>query len=164
MHRTERKLLSVRYVHLTRRPDGVGTTTFVRAVGTSLRPNAETLYVDGIGALRNPAGIRGRIVAEFARRLHRHDHIVDGDGGGDRGGRGRRARLRRPAPVPSHSPRGGADRAQSRRPCPDGLGACDRREALLGHSTGYYVGLSLIWAAAIFVVFGLLAVLRFARR
>ena len=32
------------------------------------------------------------------------------------------------------------------------------------HGTGYYVGLSLAWAAAIFVVFGLLAVLRFARR
>ena len=37
-------------------------------------------------------------------------------------------------------------------------------QALLAHGTGYYVGLSLIWAAAIFVVFGLLAVLRFARR
>jgi ABC-type Mn2+/Zn2+ transport system ATPase subunit len=28
----------------------------------------------------------------------------------------------------------------------------------------YYVGLSLLWAAAIFVVFGFLAVARFARR
>ena len=37
-------------------------------------------------------------------------------------------------------------------------------KALLAHSTSYYVGLSLFWAAAIFVVFGLLAVLRFARR
>ncbi len=37
-------------------------------------------------------------------------------------------------------------------------------KALLEHSTSYYVGLSLAWAAAIFVVFGLLAVLRFARR
>jgi ABC-type polysaccharide/polyol phosphate export permease len=37
-------------------------------------------------------------------------------------------------------------------------------KALLEHGTGYYVGLSLAWAAAIFVVFGLLAVLRFARR
>ena len=36
--------------------------------------------------------------------------------------------------------------------------------ALLVHSTSYYVGLSLAWAAAIFVVFGLVAVLRFARR
>jgi ABC transporter DrrB family efflux protein len=36
--------------------------------------------------------------------------------------------------------------------------------ALLGHSTGYYVGLSLAWAAGIFVVFGLLAAARFARR
>ena len=35
--------------------------------------------------------------------------------------------------------------------------------ALLAHGTGYYIGLSLLWAAAIFVVFGLLAVLRFAR-
>jgi ABC-2 type transport system permease protein len=39
-----------------------------------------------------------------------------------------------------------------------------RGQALLEHSTSYYVGLSLAWAAAIFVVFGLLAVLRFARR
>ena len=37
-------------------------------------------------------------------------------------------------------------------------------EAQLGHSTGYYVGLSLAWAAGIFVVFGLLAAARFARR
>jgi ABC-2 type transport system permease protein len=37
-------------------------------------------------------------------------------------------------------------------------------EALVEHSTSYYVGLSLVWAAAIFVVFGLLAVWRFARR
>jgi ABC-2 type transport system permease protein len=37
-------------------------------------------------------------------------------------------------------------------------------EALLAHSTSYYVGLSLAWTAAIFVVFGLLAVVRFARR
>ncbi|HEX6525320.1 MAG TPA: ABC transporter permease, partial [Streptosporangiaceae bacterium] len=36
--------------------------------------------------------------------------------------------------------------------------------ALLEHGSGYYVGLSLAWAAAIFVVFGLLALLRFARR
>jgi len=36
--------------------------------------------------------------------------------------------------------------------------------ALLEHSTSYYVGLSLIWAAAIAVLFGLIAVLRFARR
>lgn len=35
--------------------------------------------------------------------------------------------------------------------------------ALLEHGTSYYVGVSLVWAAAIFVVFGLLAVLRFAR-
>jgi ABC-2 type transport system permease protein len=37
-------------------------------------------------------------------------------------------------------------------------------EALLEHGTSYYVGLSLAWTAAILVVFGLLAVLRFARR
>jgi ABC-2 type transport system permease protein len=37
-------------------------------------------------------------------------------------------------------------------------------QALLEHSTSYYVELSLAWAAAIFVVFGLVAVLRFARR
>lgn len=45
-----------------------------------------------------------------------------------------------------------------------GLVTGTRGEALLAHSTSYYVGQSLIWAAAIFVVFGLLAVLRFARR
>jgi ABC-2 type transport system permease protein len=45
-----------------------------------------------------------------------------------------------------------------------GLATGARGQALLSHSTGYYVGLSLAWAGAIFVVFGLLAVLRFARR
>jgi ABC-2 type transport system permease protein len=39
-----------------------------------------------------------------------------------------------------------------------------RGQALLEHSTSYYTGLSLAWTAAIFVAFGLLAVLRFARR
>ncbi len=43
------------------------------------------------------------------------------------------------------------------------LAGADGR-ALVEHSTSYYVGLSLLWAAAIFVVFGFLAVLRFARR
>jgi ABC-2 type transport system permease protein len=36
-------------------------------------------------------------------------------------------------------------------------------DALLSHSTGYYVGVSLLWTAGIFVVFGLLAVWRFSR-
>jgi ABC transporter DrrB family efflux protein len=45
-----------------------------------------------------------------------------------------------------------------------GLTTGPQGQALLAHSTGYYVGLSLIWAAAIFVAFGFLAVLRFARR
>ena len=45
-----------------------------------------------------------------------------------------------------------------------GLAAGPGGQALPGHGTGYYVGLSLLWAAAIFVVFGLLAVARFARR
>ena len=45
-----------------------------------------------------------------------------------------------------------------------GLATGTHGQALLGHSTSYYVGLSLIWAAGIFVVFGLFAVLRFARR
>jgi ABC-2 type transport system permease protein len=35
--------------------------------------------------------------------------------------------------------------------------------ALVEHSTSYYVGLSLLWAA-IFAVFGFLAVVRFAQR
>jgi ABC-2 type transport system permease protein len=37
-------------------------------------------------------------------------------------------------------------------------------QAVLAHSTAYYVGLSLIWSAVIVVVFGLLAVQRFSRR
>lgn len=45
-----------------------------------------------------------------------------------------------------------------------GLATGARGQALPEHSTSYYVGLSLIWAAGIFVVFGLLALLRFARR
>jgi ABC transporter DrrB family efflux protein len=45
-----------------------------------------------------------------------------------------------------------------------GLVTGTRGQALLDHGTGYYVGLSLAWSAAIFVAFGLLAVLRFARR
>jgi len=44
-----------------------------------------------------------------------------------------------------------------------GLATGSRGQALLDHGTGYYVGLSLAWAAAIFVVFGILAVARFAR-
>jgi ABC-2 type transport system permease protein len=43
------------------------------------------------------------------------------------------------------------------------LATGSRGQALLDHGTGYYVGLSLAWAAAIFVVFGILAVARFAR-
>ncbi|HEY7488657.1 MAG TPA: hypothetical protein VH912_29725 [Streptosporangiaceae bacterium] len=39
-----------------------------------------------------------------------------------------------------------------------------RVAALLPHSTAYYVVSSLLWAAAIAVVFGLVAALRFARR
>lgn len=34
----------------------------------------------------------------------------------------------------------------------------------IGHSTAYWVGLSLVWCAGILVVFGGLAVSRFARR
>jgi ABC-2 type transport system permease protein len=45
-----------------------------------------------------------------------------------------------------------------------GLTTGARGQALLAHNTSYYAGLSLLWAAAIFVVFGFLAVLRFARR
>jgi len=39
-------------------PNGAGKTTFVRAVATLLRPDAGTLHVDGIDALRNPARVR----------------------------------------------------------------------------------------------------------
>ena len=39
-------------------PNGAGKTTFVRAVATLLRPDAGTLFVDGIDALRKPALVR----------------------------------------------------------------------------------------------------------
>jgi ABC-2 type transport system ATP-binding protein len=39
-------------------PNGAGKTTFVRAVATLLRPDAGTLHVDGIDALRMPAKAR----------------------------------------------------------------------------------------------------------
>jgi ABC-2 type transport system ATP-binding protein len=42
-------------------PNGAGKTTFVRAVATLLRPDAGTLRVDGIDALRNPAKVRQAI-------------------------------------------------------------------------------------------------------
>ena len=37
-------------------------------------------------------------------------------------------------------------------------------QALLEHGTAYYAVVSLIWSAAIIVVFGLLAAMRFSRR
>ncbi|HEU4398844.1 MAG TPA: hypothetical protein VFU54_13550 [Actinomycetota bacterium] len=45
-----------------------------------------------------------------------------------------------------------------------GLAGGPQAEALLDHTTAYYVGGSLIWSAAIVVVFGLLAAVRFSRR
>jgi ABC-2 type transport system permease protein len=45
-----------------------------------------------------------------------------------------------------------------------GLAGGPQAQALLDHSTAYYVGLSLVWTAAIVVVFGLLAAVRFSRR
>jgi len=45
-----------------------------------------------------------------------------------------------------------------------GLAGGPRAEALFPHTTAYYVGLSLIWAAAITVVFGVVAAARFSRR
>ena len=39
-------------------PNGAGKTTFVGAVATLLRPDAGTLHVDGIDALRKPAKVR----------------------------------------------------------------------------------------------------------
>lgn len=45
-----------------------------------------------------------------------------------------------------------------------GLVGGPQAEALLPHTTAYYVGLSLIWAAAITVVFGVVAAVRFSRR
>ena len=45
-----------------------------------------------------------------------------------------------------------------------GLAGGPQAEALLEHSTAYYVGLSLIWTAAIVIVFGLVAAVRYSRR
>ena len=39
-------------------PNGAGKTTFVRAVATLLRPDAGSLHVAGIDALRHPARVR----------------------------------------------------------------------------------------------------------
>jgi hypothetical protein len=45
-----------------------------------------------------------------------------------------------------------------------GLAGGPQAEALLPHTTAYYAGLSLIWAAAVMVVFGAVAAARFSRR
>jgi ABC-2 type transport system permease protein len=45
-----------------------------------------------------------------------------------------------------------------------GLVGGPQAEALLDHTTAYYVGLSLIWAAVIVAVFGVVAAVRFSRR
>jgi ABC transporter DrrB family efflux protein len=45
-----------------------------------------------------------------------------------------------------------------------GLSGGAESEALLVHSTGYYVGVSLLWTAGLVVVFGLLSVMRFSKR
>src|SRR5262244_2557035 len=45
-----------------------------------------------------------------------------------------------------------------------GLAGGPRAAALLPHTTAYYLGLSLAWAAAIVVVFGTAAAVRFSRR
>src|SRR5262249_26235209 len=39
-------------------PNGAGKTTFIRAVATLLRPDAGSLHVAGIDALRHPARVR----------------------------------------------------------------------------------------------------------
>ena len=45
-----------------------------------------------------------------------------------------------------------------------GLAGGPQAGALLPHTTGYYIGLSLIWAAAITATFGAIATARFSRR
>ena len=45
-----------------------------------------------------------------------------------------------------------------------GLAGGPQAEALLPPTTAYYVGLSLIWAAAITAIFGAIATARFSRR
>jgi ABC-type multidrug transport system ATPase subunit len=126
-------------------PNGAGKTTFVRTVATLLRPDAGTLHVDGIDALRKPAkvrqviGLAGQFAAvEEAMTGRENLEMV-----------GRLFGLSKPMTPMIDAVRSLATGAAGR--------------ALLEHSTSYYVGLSLIWAAAIAVVFGLLAVLRFAR-
>ena len=42
-------------------PNGAGKTTFVKAVATLLRPDAGTLQVGGIDAIRNPQQVRRTI-------------------------------------------------------------------------------------------------------
>jgi ABC-2 type transport system permease protein len=45
-----------------------------------------------------------------------------------------------------------------------GLAGGPQALALLHHTTAYYVGLSLVWSAALVVVFGIVAAVRFSRR
>jgi ABC-2 type transport system permease protein len=45
-----------------------------------------------------------------------------------------------------------------------GLAGGPQAEALLHHTTAYYVGLSLTWSVAFVVVFGIVAAVRFSRR
>jgi ABC-2 type transport system ATP-binding protein len=49
---------------------GRGRTTFVRAVATLLRPDAGTLHVDGIDALRKPAKVRQVIGGHLVAQAH----------------------------------------------------------------------------------------------
>src|ERR1700739_885223 len=64
-------------------PNGAGKTTFVRAVATLLRPDAGTLHVDGIDALRKPAkarqviGLAGQ-VAGGEEALTRREELEEG--------------------------------------------------------------------------------------
>jgi hypothetical protein len=44
-----------------------------------------------------------------------------------------------------------------------GLTGGERAEALLGHPASYFVGRSLVWSAALLLVFGAIAVARYRR-
>lgn len=216
-------------------PNGAGKTTFVRAVATLLRPDAGSLQVAGIDALRHPAWVRqliglagqfaavepamtgrenlemvGRLFAlvtwslavgialGFAVGFRMHGSVTAGlaalglcvlfsfafewvfitiglVAGTAQAAQGMSVLMtvlvfvssayvpvsRMPGwlrPVAEHQPVTPMVNAVR------GLVGGPQAEALLDHTTAYYVGLSLIWAAAIVAVFGVVAAVRFSRR
>jgi ABC transporter/ABC-2 type transporter len=157
-------------------PNGAGKTTFVRAVATLLRPDAGTLHVAGIDALRQPARVRQVIGLAGQFAAFEWVFITIGLVAGNAQAAQGISVLVLPltfvssAYVPVSSMQGWMQPFAEHQPLTPivnavrGLAGGPQVEALLDHTTAYYVGLSLIWTAAIVIVFGLVAAVRFSRR